>query len=116
VKKLDAFESSLGGKGWKESSVQIKVPCPGHQEDETGAAEFEVPGVFHWDLVDIIKVACLGPRHPQFIPYYTIHGVWKPSEDADPIQLYGEAYTSDEMISAYEEVQSIPPDPEHPDV
>jgi len=42
--------------------------------------------------------------------------MWKPSEDAQPIQLYGEAYTSDKMINTYEEVQNIPPDPDHPDI
>ncbi|KAF9642165.1 hypothetical protein BDM02DRAFT_3105981, partial [Thelephora ganbajun] len=30
--------------------------------------------------------------------------------------LYGEAYTSDEMVNAYEEVQNIPPDPSSPNV
>jgi hypothetical protein len=116
VKKLDAFESSLEGKGWKESSVRIKVPCPGHQKDEAEAAEFEVPGVFHRDLVDIIKIACQDPDTLDSFHTTPFREMWKPSEDADPIRLYGEAYTSDEMISAYEEVQSIPPDPEHPDV
>jgi len=47
VRKLDKFESSLDGKGWKESSVKIKVPCPGHEQDEDEAKEFEVKGVLH---------------------------------------------------------------------
>ncbi|KAF9642610.1 hypothetical protein BDM02DRAFT_3192952 [Thelephora ganbajun] len=47
VKKLDAFESSFEGKGWKESSVKIRVPCPGYECDETEAQEFEVQGVLH---------------------------------------------------------------------
>ena len=58
VKKLDSFESSLEGKGWREISVRIKVPCPGYEQDEDEAEEFEVPGVLYCDLVDIIKAAC----------------------------------------------------------
>ena len=42
--------------------------------------------------------------------------MWKRSEDAAPICLYGEVYTSDKMLEAYEEVQNVPPDPGHPDV
>lgn len=116
VKRLDTFESSLEGKGWKESSVKIKVPCPGYKQDEADAEEFEVTGVLHRDLVDIIKLACQDPDTLSSFHTTPFEEMWKPSEDAEPIRLYGEAYTSDEMISAYEEVQNLPPDPENPNV
>ena len=112
VKKLDAFESSFEGKGWKESSVIIKVPCPGYKQDEGVTKEFEVTGVLHRDLVDIMKAACHDPDTLDSFHTTPFKEMWKPSEDAEPIRLYGEAYTSDEMIDAYEEVQNIPPDPE----
>jgi len=108
VKKLDTFESSLEGKGWKESSVKIKVPCPGFEEGEGEAKEFEVKGVLHRDLVDIIKIACQDPDTLDSFHTTPFKEMWKPSEDAEPIRLYGEAYTSDKMINAYEEVQNLP--------
>jgi len=113
VKKLDTFQSSLEGKGWTEDSVKIKVPCPGHKGDE---AEFEVPRVLHRDLVDIIKTACQDPDTLDGFHTVPFVEMWKPSEDAEPIRLYGEAYTSDEMINAYKEVQDVPPDPDNPNV
>ena len=116
VKKLDTFESSLEGKGWTSSSVKIKVPCPGYKEDEDEAEEFEVPGVFHCDLIDIIQSACQDPETLNSFHTAPFVEMWKPSEDAEPIRLYGEAYTSDKMIDAYEEVQNIPPDPDNPNV
>jgi len=116
VKKLDTFESSFEGKGWEESSVRIKVPHPGYKQDEAEAEEFEVPGVFHRNLVDIIKIACQDPDTLDSFHTAPFVEMWKPSEDADPIRLHGEAYTSDEMIDAYEEVQNIPPDPDNPNV
>lgn len=116
VKKLDTFESSLEGKGWTSSSVKIKVPCPGYKEDEDEAEEFEVPGVFHRDLIDIIQSACQDPETLNSFHTAPFVEMWKPSEDAEPIRLYGEAYTSDKMIDAYEEVQNIPPDPDNPNV
>ena len=116
VKKLDTFESSFEGKGWKTSSVKIKVPHPGVKQDEAEAEEFEVTGVLHRDLTDIIKIACQDPDTLDSFHTTPFKEMWKPSEDAEPIRLYGEAYTSDEMIDTYEEVQNIPPDPDHPDI
>ena len=116
VKKLDSFESSLEGKGWREGRVKIKVPCPGYKQDEAGAEEFEVTGVLYRDLVDVIKVACQNPDTLGSFHTTPFKEMWRPTENSEPIRLYGEAYTSDEMIDAYEEVQNIPPDPANPDV
>ena len=116
VKRLDTFESSLEGKGWNKSSVRIKVPCPGHRQDEAEAEEFEVEGVLHRNLIDIVKIACQDPDTLNSFHTTPFTEMWQPSEDAKPIRLYGEAYTSDEMINAYEEVQNIPPDPDNPDI
>ena len=116
VKRLDTFRSSLEGEGWRESSIKIKVPCPGYEQDEATAEEFEVPGVLHRDLVDVIKAGCQDPNTVDSFHTVPFVEMWKPSEDAEPIWLFGEAYTSDEMINAYEEVQNIPPDPDNPNV
>ena len=36
--------------------MKIKVPHPGVKQDEAEAKEFEVTGVLHRDLTDIIKI------------------------------------------------------------
>jgi len=115
LKKLDTFESSLKDQGWKKGSVKISVPCPKNKVPEHEAMEFEVGGLLYRDLTTIIRNAC---QDEVTEPFHTtpFKEMWKPSDDAPPIRLYGEAYTSDEMISAYEEVQNIPPDPAYPDV
>ncbi|KAF9642609.1 hypothetical protein BDM02DRAFT_3157568 [Thelephora ganbajun] len=41
---------------------------------------------------------------------------WRPSKSAEPIRLYREVYTSDEMVNTYKEVQNIPLDPSSPNV
>ena len=115
LKKLDTFESSLEGQGWKKGSVKISVPCPKNKVSEDEAMEFEVEGLLYQDLTSIIKIAC---QDEVTEPFHTtpFQEMWRPSDDTPPIRLYGEAYTSDEMISAYEEVQNIPPDPDYPGV
>ena len=108
LKKLDAFESSLEDQGWKKGSVKISVPCPKNKVSESEAPEFEIEGLLYRDLTAIIKDAC---QDEATEPFHTtpFEEMWRPSSDAPPIRLYGEAYTSDEMISAYKEVQNIPP-------
>jgi hypothetical protein len=66
--------------------VWIKGPCPGHQEDEARAVEFEVP-VIHWDFVDIIKVACQDSDTLDSFHTTQFREMWK---GAAPIWLYGE--------------------------
>ena len=115
LKKLDTFESSLENQGWKKGSVKISVPCPKNKVPEDEAMEFEIEGLLYRDLTDIIKNAC---QDEMVEPFHTtpFKEMWRPSNNTPPIRLYGEAYTSDEMISAYEEVQNIPPHPDYPDV
>jgi hypothetical protein len=116
LKKLDSWESSLEGQGWKKGSVKIAVPCPKLKVAESKAAEFEVEGLLYRDLTAIIKSACEDDRTSESFHATPFQEMWKPSDHAPPIRLYGEAYTSDEMIEAYEEVQKVAPDPEHPNV
>lgn len=115
LKKLDTFESSLEDQGWKRGSVKISVPCPKEMVVESEAAEFEVEGLLYRDLTMIIKNACQDQGTTDLFHTTPFREMWKPSDGASPIRLYGEAYTSDEMITSYEEVQNIPPHPKHPD-
>ena len=116
LKKLDTFEASLDGQGWKRGSVKISVPCPKEKVSESEAAEFEIDGLLYRDLTSVIKIACQDNGTTESFHVTPFTEMWRPSESASPIRLYGEAYTSDEMIGAYEDVQKIPPDPAHPDV
>ena len=115
LKKLDTFEASLDGQGWKKGSVKIPVPCPRRgKEDKPEAAEFEIEGLLYRDLTSIIKIACQDDGTSDTFHVEPFKEMWRSTESTQPIRLYGEAYTSDEMINAYEEVQKIPPDPAHP--
>jgi hypothetical protein len=116
LKRLDTFESSLEGQGWKKASVKISVPCPKKKVAESETVEFEIEGLQYRDLTTIIKNACQDDTASESFHTTPFKEMWTPSDGAPPIRLYGEAYTSDEMISAYEEIQDIPPHPDHPDV
>jgi len=114
LKKLDTFESSLQDQGWKKGRVKISVPCPKEKVAESEAVEFEIEGLLYRDLTTIIKDACGDEATSDSFHTTPFQEMWQPSDNTPPVRLYGEAYTSDEMISAYKEVQNIPPHPDHP--
>ena len=114
LKKLDTFELSLEDQGWKKGSVKISVPCPKEKIVESEAVEFEIEGLLYRDLTSIIKNACQDKATSDSFHTTPFKEMWQSSENTPPVRLYGEAYTSDEMISAYEEVQNIPPHPDYP--
>ena len=116
LKKLDAFESSLEGQGWNKANVKISVPCPKEKVAESDAVEFEIEGLLYRDLTSIIKNACQDEAAAESFHTTPFEERWRPTSDTPSIRLYGEVYTSDEMITAYQEVQNLPPDPDHPDV
>ncbi|KAF9643157.1 hypothetical protein BDM02DRAFT_3104798 [Thelephora ganbajun] len=116
LKKLDTFESSLKGQGWKKGSVKISVPCPKKKVAKSEAVEFEIEGLLYQDLTTVIKNACQDETTIGSFHTTPFKEMWKPSDNASPVRLYGEAYMSDEMINTYEEVQNVPPRPDYPDV
>jgi hypothetical protein len=60
-RKLDAYLTSASESafqsedGWLESSVKIRLPLDKKKMLETEAAEFEIGGVFHRDIIDVIS-------------------------------------------------------------
>lgn len=107
----DSMELNLPtSAGWKESTVSIRVPCEQVESPEDEAAVFEVPGVFHRDILEVIQEVFQSPG------FETLHLTpfvqwWKPSEDDDPIRVYGEMYTSEAMLQAHAEVMALKLDP-----
>ena len=116
LKKLDAFESSLEGQGWKKADIKISVPCPKEKVAESQAVEFKIEGLLYRDLTMIIKNACQDETTAENFHVTPFEERWRPRDNAPSIRLYREAYTSDKMITTYQEVQNLPPHPDHPDV
>lgn len=100
--------------GWQESSVKIALPkeksCHATEQD---APTFEVPKVYHRNLVDIIKTVCAEPdaAHHQFVPFKhfwrrpratTNDGSNTATED---IRLYSELYDSNVLLDEYEKIK-----------
>ena len=104
-RRIDAYLASTPGDtftredGWSESSVRIRLPLDKKKMLESEAAEFEVPGVFHRDILDVISSVYQSDTVRSFnlVPFKEF---WKPSENATPERLYGEIFTSQAMIDS----------------
>jgi hypothetical protein len=66
---------------------------------ETNAVEFEIGGVLHCDIIDIISSSSVYQSDAvhlfNLIPF---EHFWKHSKDAPPKRLYGEIYSSQVML------------------
>jgi len=124
-KKLDAFLATASEdafhheNGWIESSVRIRLPLDKKKMLETEATEFEVGGVFHRDIINVISLIYQSNAVQSFehVPFKQF---WKPSEDSLPKRLYGEVYSSQAMLNADDEIckcsLEIDSDPLEPDL
>ncbi|KAF8227657.1 hypothetical protein L208DRAFT_1295584 [Tricholoma matsutake] len=57
---LDMMEDEAafsGEAGWRESSVKICLPVDKQKLKEVTAPTFEIPGVWHHDLLEVIRTA-----------------------------------------------------------
>jgi hypothetical protein len=95
--------------GWKESVVKIPLSCSGHKfASESHMPTIAVSGIWHCDLVALIKEVYEGPQ------FYNVHlkgftQMWKPLENEPPESVHWEAYTSDVWLNLEAQLRaSIP--------
>lgn len=99
--------------GWTTSSVCIPLP---HERTRYQGGEFDmnvprliVDGVHHRDITDII-VSALQDRVSTTFHMTPYEEYWN-AGDHEPIRVFGEAYSSPQLIDAYRKVNSLPHNP-----
>ena len=95
--------------GWHRSAVKIRLPKEGTKwSSEIDAPELEIPGVYHRSITDIIESVFQDDVAATFnmTPY---REYWKCSEDRT-VEVIGEAYSTPEMLEAYQEINTLPRD------
>ena len=105
-KRLDAYSlgDHLACADWTNGSVTLRLPCKGVKCPESKVPEFEVKGILYRKLVDVIKGALQSDAASDFhfVPF-SEH--WKPDPNGPAVRVYGEAFSSDAMREAYEEIR-----------
>lgn len=91
--------------GWIESSVKISLPSERVQHaSEELAPKFEVPGLLHRRLLNVIKAALQETWTKQFhlFPYQEF---WEPSPGSPPKRVYSELHTSDAFLAEHDKIR-----------
>lgn len=117
TKRMDDSQARKEGNfagfdGWTEATVQIRLPAGDSKKGgkEETAPLFNVPGVWHRDLIEVITSAWQEDTTLDFHikPYQQF---FKRSPDTPPERVYGEAYTSDVFLQMDADVRALPTEP-----
>ena len=123
LRHLDEFAagSPIAGGPWQTGSVRIKMPCPRANMPsfsvEADAPDFEIPGIRYRSLVDLIASKVQDPSMCESFVCTPFTEWWcPPGGTAEPIRVYGEAYSSNIAVRLFEEVKGIPAPVDQPQV
>jgi hypothetical protein len=97
-----------GKDGWHSSSVTICVPCEKvHHPSEDAAPGYKVEGLYHRDIVEVIKSAFKEPSATRFhlTPYKEF---FQPSNGCPPERIYSELYTADAFLEEHDKIHAQP--------
>lgn len=101
--------------GWRKSSVSILLPHEGSLwpsgEHDSSVPTLTIDGIYHQDIVDIITSTFQDQVSSKF--HLTLfEEYWQPNAEADPIKVFGEAYSFSKAVNLYHSVYSLPQQPE----
>ena len=110
---LDYYSSGELGEGegehlggWKTNvPVPIQVPEGKHRWMNSEGCTFNIPGLHHCSIVEIVKNASETNKNLNYMPYQ----MWWDPGDGSPLQrIYSEISSSDAFIQATHEVNTDP--------
>jgi hypothetical protein len=110
LRRLDTTEDEAafsGEAGWRESSVKIPLPVDKQKLKESTALKFEIPGVWHRDLLEVICTAFQDTK-AQFYHLTPFRLFWKPTPDSEPERVITDLYNSDAFLQEHESLQQQP--------
>ncbi len=97
--------SSSARDQWLETSVFISLPCDGVKHgSEADAPKFEVKGLYHHRIVEVVRSALAEPAAQKF-HLFPFREYWKPSPDEPAERIYSEAFTADYFLEQYEKIR-----------
>lgn len=95
-----AEEKFLPNEGWTQSSVEIPVPSTQVSTTEAEAVKYKVDGVFHRDILGVVKGALEEPGAERF-HLYPYKEYWQATPDSEPVRIYDELYSADAFLDEY---------------
>ncbi|KAJ3508461.1 hypothetical protein NMY22_g16610 [Coprinellus aureogranulatus] len=99
------------GVSWQTASVTIEVPF-NHTALESGSKPYTVEGFRFRPLISVIRAKLEDSGHFDHFHLVPYELQWQTGRSAGTSRVYGELYYSSAFLDAYEQVQSLPPEPE----
>ena len=98
---------------WEKTPISILVPSQHHRgtNADTKPQQFTVPDFFHRSLVSVVREKLSNPADVDHFHYDPYNLKWQPGQAPNPVNVYGELYTSPAFIEAHRELQSSPTEP-----
>jgi hypothetical protein len=113
--RLDAHQATKNrdgtfssAEGWTETCIKLRLPAEKAKfAKEEDAPLFDVPGLFHRDIIAITKSVYQSDTFYEMntMPYKEYV---QTSPETPPDRVWGEAYTADAHYHFHEEVQTVP--------
>ncbi|KAK7682685.1 hypothetical protein QCA50_014068 [Cerrena zonata] len=99
--------------GWREISVKIQVPDgkPHPLDGSSPIPVFTVDGLVYRSITEVIKQVWSSPESAEF-QYVPFRQFWTHGTSEEHDRVYGELFTSEAFNEVYEELQSLPPEPD----
>ncbi|KAG6827318.1 hypothetical protein H0H92_012339 [Tricholoma furcatifolium] len=93
--------------GWKHSSIKISVPGDGVKfKSEEEAHVFEVPGLAHRSLREVIAGVLNSPAASTFV-VHPFKPYWQPTPESEPQRIFTDTFTADLFHAEYEKVSRL---------
>ena len=96
--------------GWKQSTVQIKLPAENVKQTEDSTLELEVSDVYHHSLLEVF-ITALQEESAKSFHYTPFSLFWKPTPESTPEHVYPKLYNSDAFLEEHCKVQQLPQEP-----
>ena len=87
--------------------MKIHLPVDKQKIKEATAPTFEIPGIWHHDLLEVICTAFQDTK-AQFYHLTPFCLFWKPTPDSEPERVMTDLYSSDAFLQEHEKLQQQP--------
>lgn len=96
---------------WTNTPISISVPFHRYTPNP-GPREYIIPEFYHRSIISVLREALSHPVEGLHFHYEPYELYWKRNNEANPIRVFGEMYTSPVFIDAHRTLQDLPPEPE----
>lgn len=95
---------------WMNTPISISVPFHRYTPNP-GPREYIIPQFYHRSIISVLREALSHPLEGLRFHHEPYELYWKLNDQANPIRVFGELYTSPVFIEAHQALQDLPPEP-----